>query len=147
VGRNLGRGAGRAALTIATGTLERLAGCRGVLARASGFPFGFLQSLAGALEFFFRDADTLFRHVRLQADALKGFRRRVGFAACLLHLRLGESVGSKVSHKKLPLTTTLKLSTEFVHNYVDRAARSTQRLSPSKNLRHGARVFATVRFS
>jgi hypothetical protein len=118
-----------------------------VLARTPGFPFGFLQALAGALELFFRDADSLLRHVRLQADALKGSRWRIGFAACLLHVRLGESVGGEVSHKKLRLTTASKLSTEFVHNYVDRAARSRQRPSPSKNLRHGARVFATVRFS
>ncbi len=132
---------------ITTGALERLAGRCRVLARAPGFAFGFLQPLAGALELVFRNADTLLGYVRLQADAFKGSRRRGGFAACLLHVRLGESVGTKVSHKKLRLTTASKLSTEFVHNYVDRAVRSTQRPSLSKNLRYGVRVFATVRFS
>jgi hypothetical protein len=36
------------------------------------------------------------------------------------------------------------LSTEFVHNHVDRHSPSAQTLSPSKGLRHDERVFASV---
>jgi hypothetical protein len=130
---------------IATRSLESLARCRSLLARAPRFTLGFFQALACALEFLFRNTNALLRHVRQQARAFRGFRGSAWFAACLFHLRLCEAIGVAVSHKRRRLATFDKLSTECVHNYVDRRAWDTQRPSPSKNLRYRARVFAMLR--
>jgi hypothetical protein len=48
-----------------------------------------------------------------------------------------------VSHKREAVATAGDLSTEFVHNHVDRRGARAQTLSPGKGLRHDERDFAT----
>ena len=88
---------------------------RCLLAGTTCFPLRFFQTLACALQFFFRDAYALFCYIRLQSRALHGFRWGgfalycfVGcnFAACLLHPRACEvSEGAQVSHKRDAVST------------------------------------------
>src|SRR5213082_551294 len=99
--------------------LPDLARGRGMLARALGFTLGLFQALARALQLLLRDAHALLGDFRLQPCPLQRLGRGVLFAACLLHRWARDAKGaqSHISARRLP---PRDLSTEFVHNHVDR---------------------------
>src|SRR2546430_2972560 len=88
--------------------------------RSPLFPYTTLfRSLARALQLLLRDAHALLGDFRLQPCPLQRLGRGVLFAACLLHRWARDAKGaqSHISARRLP---PRDLSTEFVHNHVDR---------------------------
>jgi hypothetical protein len=128
----------------ATRALPGLARGGRELARALGFAFRFLQALAGALQLFLGNPHALLRDVGLQPCPLKRFCGDALFAASLLHVWARERKSGSLTQAALCFHPG-RLSTEFVHNHVDRERRRGQSLSAGNGLHQAARVFATAR--
>ena len=118
------RPCGRRSPSLATRPLPRLARWRRrALRGAARLALGFLEALARALQFFLGDAHALLGDVRRRRARSKAASRGDRFAASLLHLWACEAIRTGVSHKAYAACHRAQLSTEFVHNYVDRGTR------------------------
>src|SRR5262249_8532357 len=135
---------GRVVFLRAPRALPCLARHGGLLAGALRFALGFFQALTRAFELLLGDAHALLGDVRLQPNPVEGLRRRDLFAACFLHLVACEAKRTVSLTQAEARFHPEHLSTEFVHNYVDRSALRAQTPSPGNGLRHGERVFATT---
>jgi hypothetical protein len=125
-----------------SGPFPGLACGRRKLPGAFGLPLGLFQALAGPFELVFSDTHALLGDIRLQPDPRERLAGGFLFAACLFHRR-------PAKRKKRSLTQGSarfqpgKLSTKFVHNYVDRPRSPAQTPMYRKGLRRGEQVFAT----
>ena len=131
----------RSALLSASRTFPGLACGGGHLTRALGLALGLFQAFAGTFELILCDAHPLLGDIRLQAHPLEWLGGGTLFAACLFHPGLAKRKYASFT-QGLARFHPGYLSTEFVHNYVDRARTAQQRAMRCKGLRRAARVFA-----
>jgi hypothetical protein len=123
------------------GALPGLAGGGGDLTRALGLALGLFQPLAGTFELIFCYAHPLLGDIRLQAYPLEWLGGGTLLAACLFHPGLAKRKDASLTQGSARFQPGY-LSTEFVHNYVDRARRPLQSAMRRKGLRRAERVFA-----